>query len=95
MKITIKNRLILSNVLSLVFLTAVGLIGFDAVRRLDNAMNDISANSLAMKDQLQADQTHDALRSDALASQLAMAAGDQGQRAPRDRHHERDLGRQP
>ncbi|MFD2365524.1 methyl-accepting chemotaxis protein [Pseudoduganella sp. GCM10020061] len=81
MKLTIKNRLILSNVLSLVFLTIVGLIGFDAVRRLDNAMADISSNSLAMKDQLQADQAHDALRADALASQLAMASGDQAQRA--------------
>ena len=81
MKLTIKNRLVLTNVLSLVFLTIVGAIGFDAVRKLDHAMTEVSANGFALRDQLLADQAHDALRADALSSQLAMAAGDQSQRA--------------
>ncbi|MGV7210106.1 methyl-accepting chemotaxis protein [Oxalobacteraceae bacterium A2-2] len=73
---TIKNRLLLSNVITLVFVSLVGLVGFFAVRTLDKAMDGISANSAAIKDQLQADQAHDALRADVLAARLASLTGD-------------------
>jgi methyl-accepting chemotaxis protein len=75
MNITIKKRLLLSNLATLAFVGIVGLIGFYAVRSLDGAMDSISANGGAIKAQLQADQAHDALRSDVLAAMLASANG--------------------
>jgi methyl-accepting chemotaxis protein len=75
MNITIKKRLLLSNLATLAFVGIVGLIGFYAVRSLDGAMDSISVNGGAIKAQLQADQAHDALRSDVLAAMLASANG--------------------
>ena len=66
MNLTIKKRLLLSNLTSLGFVVIVGLIGYYAVGKLDNAMDAISINGTAIKAQLQADQAHDALRSDVL-----------------------------
>ena len=71
MNLTIKKRLLLSNLTSLGFVVIVGLIGYYAVGKLDNAMDAISINGTAIKAQLQADQAHDALRSDVLAAVLA------------------------
>jgi methyl-accepting chemotaxis protein len=71
MHLTIKKRLLLSNLVTLAFVSLVGIVGFAAVQVLDTSMDAISANSSAMKDQLQADQAHDALRADVLAARLA------------------------
>jgi methyl-accepting chemotaxis protein len=79
MNLTIKKRLLLSNLATLAFVAIVGLIGFYAVRSLDGAMDAISSNGTAIKAQLQADQAHDALRSDVLAAMLAGAAGNADQ----------------
>lgn len=75
MNFTIKKRLLLSNLATLAFVAIVGLIGFSAVRSLDGAMDAISLNGTAIKAQLQADQAHDALRSDVLAAMLGGASG--------------------
>lgn len=80
MKLTIKKRLLLGNAVTLLFLTLVGLIGFDAIRQLGQAMEEVSATTAALKSQMQADQMHDLLRADALSAQLAMAAGDASMR---------------
>ncbi|MRX10713.1 HAMP domain-containing protein [Pseudoduganella sp. FT25W] len=71
MRLTIKQRLLLINLLTLVFVGLVGGVGYYAVHVLDASMDAISTNSSAMKDQLQADQAHDALRADVLAARLA------------------------
>ncbi|SHH71674.1 methyl-accepting chemotaxis protein [Massilia sp. CF038] len=76
MTFTIKRRLFLSNLLAVVFVMLVGLIGWRAVGTLDASMDAISINEAAMKDQLQADQAHDALRADILAALLASGQGD-------------------
>jgi methyl-accepting chemotaxis protein len=76
MHLTIKRRLLLSNLVTLAFVSLVGVVGYYAVHVLDVSMDAISANSAAMKDQLQADQAHDALRADVLAAQLAGARND-------------------
>jgi methyl-accepting chemotaxis protein len=71
MHLTIKRRLLLSNLVTLAFVSLVGVVGYVAVQVLDASMDAISTNSAAMKDQLQADQAHDALRADVLAARLA------------------------
>ena len=62
MRLTIRQRLLLSNVVTLAFVSLVGVVGYVAVQVLDGAIGAISTNSAAMKDQLQADMMHDALR---------------------------------
>ncbi|MRW94308.1 HAMP domain-containing protein [Duganella sp. FT80W] len=76
MRLTIKQRLLLINLATLVFVSLVGAVGYYAVYVLDNSMDAISSNSSAMKDQLQADQAHDALRADVLAARLAAEKND-------------------
>ncbi|WP_432382940.1 MCP four helix bundle domain-containing protein [Duganella sp. P38] len=76
MRLTIKQRLLLINLATLVFVTVIGLVGYRAVHVLDASMDAISANSNAIKDQLQADQAHDALRADVLAARLAAERSD-------------------
>ncbi|WP_308494388.1 methyl-accepting chemotaxis protein [Duganella lactea] len=76
MRLTIKQRLWLMNLATLVFVSLVGLVGYYAVHVLDQSMDAISTNSSAMKDQLQADQAHDALRADVLAARLAAEKND-------------------
>lgn len=56
MRFTIKQRLLMINLATLVFVSLVGLVGYYAVHVLDVSMDAISTNSAAMKDQLQADQ---------------------------------------
>ena len=73
---TIQRRLLLANLATLAFVCLIGLVGLQAVRTLDQSMDAISANGVAMKNQLQADQVHDALRADVLAARLASASGD-------------------
>ena len=76
MHVTIKRRLLLSNLVTLAFVSLVGVVGYAAVQVLDASMDAISSNSAAMKDQLQADQAHDALRADVLAARLASERND-------------------
>ncbi|MTV39304.1 methyl-accepting chemotaxis protein [Duganella radicis] len=76
MRLTIKQRLLLINLATLLFVGLVGLVGYYAVHVLDVSMDAISTNSAAMKDQLQADQAHDALRADVLAARLAAEKND-------------------
>ncbi|TFW20497.1 methyl-accepting chemotaxis protein [Duganella callida] len=76
MRFTIRQRLLLINLATLVFVLLVGLVGYYAVHVLDVSMDAISANSSAIKDQLQADQAHDALRADVLAARLAADKND-------------------
>jgi methyl-accepting chemotaxis protein len=76
MRLTIKQRLLLMNLATLLFVSLVGLVGYYAVHVLDVSMDAISGNSAAMKDQLQADQAHDALRADVLAARLAAEKND-------------------
>ncbi|SDH44512.1 MULTISPECIES: methyl-accepting chemotaxis protein [unclassified Duganella] len=76
MRLTIKQRLLLINLTTLVFVSLIGLVGYYAVQVLDASMDAISTNSGAMKDQLQADQAHDALRADVLAARLAADKND-------------------
>ena len=75
MLMTIKTRLRLSTLATLLFVGVVGLIGYFAVQSLDRSMDAISTNGAAIKDQLQADQMHDALRADVLAALLAGSSG--------------------
>jgi len=79
MHLTIKQRLLLSNVATLAFVAIIGLIGYLAVGRLDAAMDGVTTNGVAIKDQLQADQAHDALRADVLAAMLASTQDDAAQ----------------
>jgi len=76
MRWTIKRRLLLSNVVTLVFVGLVGVVGYQAVAVLSRAMDAITINGSAMKDQLQADMMHDALRADVLAARLAADRND-------------------
>ncbi len=80
MNFTIKKRLLLSNVAGLAFVAIVGLIGYYGAHVLGQAMNAMSLNGSTMKDQLQADMAHDALRADVIAALLANAGGDDKQR---------------
>ncbi|HEX5341187.1 MAG TPA: methyl-accepting chemotaxis protein [Duganella sp.] len=76
MRLTIRQRLLMMNLATLLFVSLVGLVGYYAVHVLDMSMDAISTNSAAMKDQLQADQAHDALRADVLAARLAAEKND-------------------
>ncbi len=71
MKLSIRRRLLLSNLATLAFVAVIGGIGFQAVRTVSAAMDAVGANGVAMKNQLQADMMHDALRGDVLAALLA------------------------
>jgi methyl-accepting chemotaxis protein len=80
MKLTIKSQLVLLNVAATFCIAVVALIGYLAITSLDGAMDDISGNGSAMKDQMAADQTHDALRADVIAALLAASQNDAAQR---------------
>ena len=76
MNISIRKRLMLSNVATLLFVALCGLIGIQAVRSLDTAMDAVRDNGSAIKDQLQADMAHDAIRGDVLGGLLAATNAD-------------------
>ena len=76
MNVSIRKRLMLSNVATLVFVALCGLIGIGAVRSLDTAMDAVRDNGSAIKDQLQADMAHDAIRGDVLGALLAATNAD-------------------
>jgi methyl-accepting chemotaxis protein len=81
MNLSIKLRLLASNLTAIAFVVLVGGFGYLAVTRLDAAMDRITSNGAAMKDQMSADQVHDALRADVLAALLAGADGNAEERA--------------
>jgi methyl-accepting chemotaxis protein len=76
MQLTIRRKLIVSNVLNLCFAGAVGLSGYIAVQALDAAMDAVSVNGEALRMQMQADQLHDALHADVLGALMSGQAGD-------------------
>jgi methyl-accepting chemotaxis protein len=80
-KFTIKLRLLASNLATIAFVLIVGHMGYLAVSELDAAMDAISINGSALKDQMAADQAHDALRADVLAALLAGADANDAERA--------------
>ncbi|RZA28151.1 MAG: hypothetical protein EOP92_40185, partial [Lysobacteraceae bacterium] len=71
MKLSIKHQLRLSYLVTLLFCGVVGLIGYLSVASLDRSMDAISVNGAALREQMQADMMHDALRGDVLAALLA------------------------
>jgi methyl-accepting chemotaxis protein len=79
-RLSIKGRLLASNLGAIAFVTLVGGIGYFAVTRLTAAMDAITNNGAMMKDQMAADQTHDALRADVLAALLAGADASDAER---------------
>ena len=76
MNLSIKKKLLFSNLANLLFVALVGVIGYGAVQTLNRSMDAIESNGTAIKNQLQADQAHDALRADVLAAFLASARQD-------------------
>src|SRR4051812_7343632 len=84
-KITIQRQLFALSGLGLAFVLAVGATGHLAASRLATAAGHITVAGSALKNQLQADQAHDALRSDVLAALLAAEKPDAAeQKAIRD-----------
>ncbi|WP_332877539.1 methyl-accepting chemotaxis protein [Massilia sp. S19_KUP03_FR1] len=79
MNLTIQRRLLLSNLVALLLAGVVALIGYSAVNALDVALGEITVNGSTIKDQVQADQAHDALRADVLAALISGANGGAGQ----------------
>jgi methyl-accepting chemotaxis protein len=73
---TIKQRLYALSLTCVAFIVMVAVTGYLAVKDLSHAKDEIALNGSALKDQLQADMAHDALRGDVLASLLAGAKKD-------------------
>ncbi|HZW12593.1 MAG TPA: methyl-accepting chemotaxis protein [Noviherbaspirillum sp.] len=71
MHLTIRKKLFISNAIALAFSGLLAASGYLAITHLDSAMDEISVNGAALKNQMQADMAHDALRSDVLAAFLA------------------------
>jgi methyl-accepting chemotaxis protein len=70
-RFTIQRKLFGFGLLGLAFVLVVGATGYGAASRLAGAAEQILYNGAALKYQMQADQAHDALRSDVLAALLA------------------------
>jgi len=71
MNLTIRHRLFLSNLAAVFLAAVVACIAYSAMLSLETAMNAITVNGNALKQQLQADMAHDALRADVLAALIA------------------------
>jgi len=80
-KLSIKLRLLASNLAAIGFVVLVGAIGYLAVGELDAEMDAIGDDSVLMKDAMAVDQADDALRIDVLAALLAGADASEGERA--------------
>ena len=76
-RFTIRQRMLGWNAAAIAFVVLVGAIGELAIGQLDGAMDAVTANGAAIKQQMGADQAHDALRADVLAALLA-GEGDDG-----------------
>jgi methyl-accepting chemotaxis protein len=81
--LSIKLRLLASNLSAIAFVALVGAIGYVAVMDLDAATDAITDNGSVMKEQMAADQLHDALRADVLAARLAADGSDEERAAVR------------
>jgi methyl-accepting chemotaxis protein len=68
---SIRTKFAVMAVLGLVLIAAVGLVGLHQSSRLADAIANNEMNALALRDQMQADMMHDALRGDVFASILA------------------------
>jgi methyl-accepting chemotaxis protein len=79
-KLSIKLRLLASNLAAIGFVVLVGAIGYLAAGELDAEMDAIGDDSVLMKDVMAADQADDALRIDMLAALLAGADADDAER---------------
>ena len=71
--LTIERKLMALGLLGLAFVLALGGTGYDAASRLAASATRLSVGGSALKNQLQADMAHDALRADVLAALLAGA----------------------
>jgi methyl-accepting chemotaxis protein len=67
---TIQRRLLAFTVVTLLFVSGVGITGYWAATNLGTAKDEILLNARATKAQLEADMMHDALRADVLAAML-------------------------
>ena len=79
MNISIRSRLMLSNVATLLFVAVCGLIAFQAVQSLNGAMDAVRENMSTIKDQMQADMAHDAIRGDVLGALLGASDANSAQ----------------
>jgi methyl-accepting chemotaxis protein len=80
--LSIRQRLLGFSTIGLAFIVVVGGLGYLAVTDLSDVKDAITVNGTALKNQLQADMAHDALRGDVLAAMLANARTDATQEAP-------------
>jgi methyl-accepting chemotaxis protein len=71
--LTIERKLMALGLLGLAFVLALGATGYGAASRLAEGASRLSVDGSALKNQLQADMAHDALRADVLAALLAGA----------------------
>ena len=76
MRLTLRTRLLALSLIGLFFVVGVGATGYMATTRLASTADHIVEIGSALKDQLQADQAHDALRADVLAALLAKGTHD-------------------
>jgi methyl-accepting chemotaxis protein len=70
-KLSIQGRLFGFSAAGLAFILLVGGAGYLAMSKLSDVKDDITDNGLALRNQLQADMAHDAMRGDVLAAQVA------------------------
>jgi len=77
--LTIRHKLFALGLAGLAFVLAVGATGYASATRLAGSATRIADDGSALKNQLQADMAHDALRADVLAALLAGQAGDAAQ----------------
>jgi methyl-accepting chemotaxis protein len=73
---TIKSQLILFGALAATFIALLGGTSLFAVRQLQTALDDTTRDALAIRNHLQGDMMHDALRGDVLAGALAAKTND-------------------
>jgi methyl-accepting chemotaxis protein len=74
--LTIKQRLFALSLGCIAFIVAVAVTGYIAVTDLNRAKDEIALNGSALKNQLEADMAHDALRGDVLAALLTSSKKD-------------------
>jgi len=76
--LSIRLRLVLFGLMGILGAVAIGAIGLFGIHRLDRGIQTNVVTAHAMRDQLDLDMMHDALRADVLAAVLAGTRGDAG-----------------